>query len=370
MDEKIYWIWLSGIDDMWSKKMEVLFDYFTCASEIYEANENTLLSIVDDYEKAGKKGMFNEKDVKNILDKNKSRRTLEKNIRIMEKENIKITYKDSSDFPSRLKYLNIPVFALYYSGELPSGKNVAVIGARGCTDYGKKYATIVGENLSKGNINVISGMARGIDTHGMLGALKAGGKVYGVLGCGVNICYPAENMEMYEALKKRGGIISEFPPDSKPLAWHFPLRNRIISGLSDCICVIEARKKSGSLITVAYALGEGKEVFALPGRVDDALSVGCNELIRDGANIVFDGREIVFSLTGNEIKKVEKDIFKEMNLDDEQKKILGILTSRPQSIEEISRKSNIEITHIRSVLLGLDMLDLIAEVAKDYYVLN
>ena len=159
----------------------------------------------------------------------------------------------------------------------------AIIGARLASGYGREQARRFGRQIGARGISVISGMARGIDGIAQKAALDAGGRSYAVLGCGVDICYPEENRELYERLQQQGGVLSEYPPGMQPIAKLFPPRNRIISGLSDLVLVIEARKRSGTLITVDMALEQGREVYALPGRVSDSLSDGCNRLIRQGA---------------------------------------------------------------------------------------
>ncbi len=189
-------------------------------------------------------------------------------------------------YPLRLRDYDRMPDKLYVIGKLPGDEpTVAIVGARNCSFYGRRQAKLFGEKLAEKGITIISGMARGIDACAQEGALSAGGKSFGVLGCGVDVCYPAENRWLYEALAGQGGIISEFEPGSVPLSWHFPIRNRIISGLADIVLVIEARCRSGSLITVEYALEQGKSVFALPGRAGDPLSDGCNRLIAEGAGI-------------------------------------------------------------------------------------
>ena len=190
-------------------------------------------------------------------------------------------------FPDRLRTIPDPPFGLYWRGELPesgsTGPCAAVIGARLASGYGRAQARRFGRGLAQRGITVISGMARGIDGIAQSAALEAGGKSYAVLGCGVDLCYPEENRRLYELLLQRGGLVSEYPPGTPPDARNFPQRNRIISGLSDLVLVIEARRRSGTLITVDMALEQGREVFAVPGRVSDALSDGCNCLIRQGA---------------------------------------------------------------------------------------
>ena len=188
-------------------------------------------------------------------------------------------------FPDKLREIPDPPFGIYYKGKMPGEKEpaAAIIGARLASGYGSEQARRFGRQTSARGIAVISGMARGIDGIAQKAALDAGGKSYAVLGCGVDICYPEENRELYERLQQQGGVLSEYPPGMQPIAKLFPPRNRIISGLSDLVLVIEARKRSGTLITVDMALEQGREVYALPGRVSDALSDGCNRLIRQGA---------------------------------------------------------------------------------------
>lgn len=390
MNDKMYWLWLSGIDNMWSKKIEILIKRFGSAEEIYKASKKDIMAFYRDYNKVeenindivfnsnnqndtkyvikGHKVEFTMEDVNRILDKEYGKKKLEDMVKIMDRERMKFTYIGDENFPIKLYDLTTPVYTLFYIGKLPTRKTCSIIGARNCSEYGKKYALTVGENLARGNVEVISGMARGIDTYGMYGAYRGGANVYAVLGSGADVCYPKDNLEIYEAIKQRGGIISEYPPGCLGLPWHFPHRNRIISGLSDCVAVIEARKKSGSLITVSYAIQEGKDIYALPGRVSDELSVGCNELIRDGAAVIFDGREIVFDITGKEIRRrVSKKALKN-ELGDEKYKIYNLLSMTPESIENISRKANVSIDIIRSHLLDLEMSGYIVEVTSGYYV--
>lgn len=188
-------------------------------------------------------------------------------------------------YPDRLRNLPDAPLGLYYKGQLPekAGVSVAIIGSRDCTEYGRYVAAQLGKYLGERGIAVISGMARGIDGISQQAALAAGGSSYGVLGSGVDICYPASNQELYRCLEKQGGILSTYAPGTQPLAANFPPRNRIVSGLADALVVVEARVKSGTLITVDMALEQGKEVYVVPGRITDRLSDGCNRLLKQGA---------------------------------------------------------------------------------------
>lgn len=172
-------------------------------------------------------------------------------------------------------------YGLFVKGELPNpnAPAVAIIGARRCTHHGGIIAEHTAAELTRAGILIISGLAIGIDSCSHQGALSAGGKTYAVMGCGPDICYPSSHRNLYEQIASHGGILSEYPPGREVRPAYFPLRNRIISGLADLVLVVEARERSGSLITVDQALEQGREVMAVPGRPDDPLSVGCNRLI-------------------------------------------------------------------------------------------
>ena len=201
-------------------------------------------------------------------------------------QNIRFVTRSDADYPKRLQELPDPPYALFVKGELPTeGPSVAVIGARECSEYGRFVASGIGRALGEGGVQVISGMARGIDGISQNSALEAGGSSFGVLGSGVDVCYPECNRELYEKLCARGGILSAYPPGTEARARNFPPRNRIVSGLADALIVVEARHKSGTLITVDMALEQGKDVYVVPGRVTDRLSDGCNSLIKQGAGV-------------------------------------------------------------------------------------
>lgn len=208
---------------------------------------------------------------------------------------VKYTYCGAPDFPQKLAGIPDPPFGIFYKGELPGEKTpaLAIIGARKCSEYGKCMAENFAGNLAKRGVNIISGMALGIDGISQKAAIKAGGRSYGVLGCGVDVVYPKANETLYKQLAENGGILSEYPPGMEPRPILFPPRNRIISALSDAVLVVEAREKSGTLITVDMALEQGREVYAIPGRCTDSLSTGCNRLLRQGAGIAMAPQDII-----------------------------------------------------------------------------
>lgn len=213
--------------------------------------------------------------------------TLNNNMNKLQKLEMDFVSFTMADYPERLRHIPDPPFGLYVKGGLPQEgiPTVAIIGARACSEYGKTIAYTFGKKLGAWGVQVISGMARGIDGIAQRGTLDGGGRTYAVLGCGADYCYPPENEQLYLDIPQNGGVLSEYAPGTEPKNNLFPARNRIISGLADVILVVEARKRSGTYITVMQALEQNKEVYAVPGRITDALSDGCNYLLTQGAGV-------------------------------------------------------------------------------------
>lgn len=203
--------------------------------------------------------------------------------------------RDEGSFPERLLGIPGSPSELWLIGSLPPAgtRAVAIVGARRATSHGKWMAEKLAADLAAEGICIISGMAEGIDGASHLGALGAGGYTLAVLGTGVDVCYPRINLGLYRRISETGGIISEYPPGSGAQSFSFPARNRIISGLSDLVIVVEARERSGSLITVSHALAQGRDVMAVPGRPDDPCSAACNRLIREGAGCCTCARDVL-----------------------------------------------------------------------------
>ena len=193
--------------------------------------------------------------------------------------------KEDIRYPDLLRQIPEPPKQLYCIGNLELLKMpaAALVGSRKCSEYGKQVAMNLGKTLAQAGAAVVSGMAKGIDSFGQLGTLKAGGKTIAVLGCGVDICYPAENRKLYDQIASEGLIVSEYPPGTVPMPYMFPQRNRIIAGLSRVVTVVEAGRDSGALITAGLAEDFGREVYAVPGNITSMWSLGTNKLIADGA---------------------------------------------------------------------------------------
>ncbi len=234
------------------------------------------------------------------------------------KNDIKWTSLLREDYPKKLYNLLDPPTFLFYKGHLPFEflPSVAVIGARECSEYGEQAAIKIASELAARGVQIISGMARGIDGIAQKTAIDFKGNTYGILGCGPDVIYPRENNWLYWKIIGHGGILSEYGPGVKPEKFRFPARNRIISGISDLVLVVEARKKSGTCITVTQALEQGKEVFAVPGRINDELSEGCNELLYSGAGVACDASVIIDSLLAQGYvleTDIESDSYKKKN---------------------------------------------------------
>lgn len=273
-----------------------------------------------------------------------------------------------TDYPERLRRIADPPAILFVKGKLPVQKQIqaAVIGARACSVYGSRAAQVFARELAQNGVGIVSGMARGIDSIAQQAALEVSQNSIAVLGCGVDICYPPENRQLYEWLEKDGTLISEYLPGTKPQSYLFPPRNRIISGLSDLVLVVEAREKSGTLITVDMALEQGKEVFAVPGRVLDACSKGCNRLIANGAGIATDPDAVWEVLrqisTQNGLQRITENGRKHISCGshtdgaaDAEKQILDILESEFLSLDELAERTQISISEVMQAVSHLYM---------------
>lgn len=282
----------------------------------------------------------------------------------------RIIKRGDSDYPEKLLRIKGAPEKLYVRGKLPdpNKKTVSIVGARNCTEYGCTLAKTIARILSMNDVQVISGLAMGIDTQGHIGAIEVEKPTFAIMGCGVDICFPSHNSNVYEKiLDYGGGIIAEVDIGTPPLPYNFPLRNRIISGLSDVVIVVEAREKSGSLITADFALEQGKTIFACPGRVGDSLSRGTNNLIKQGAYILTSADDVLEHLgliVDGLIPKVENDINK---LDYFEKQIYEILKDETLHIDQIVEKSKLPVSKCLNTLMSLELNGFVETSVNNYY---
>lgn len=356
------WIALSTIEGIGPRRFVSLVEHFGSPGKVLSASEKRLSEIPD----IGKTLAFN-------IKKGANRELSEKQITLLKKHQFDfLIYKDKL-YPQNLKNIfDFPPF-LFVKGEIKKeDKNsIAIVGTRIASHYGKSIAKSIACELSQMKITIVSGMARGIDSVGHLTALDMGGRTIAVFGSGLDLVYPKEHEKLAEKISENGALLSEFLLGTKPMAENFPKRNRLISGLSLGVVVVEAPKKSGALLTARYALDQGREVFAIPGNIGSKRSEGTNWLIKQGASLVSSVDDILSELE-NVLKihrgKIEED--KVSDLSFEEKKIFNLLSLEPSHIDSIAKNGEIDTPQALTVLLSLELKGLVKQLSGKMFVKN
>lgn len=366
MEKDFYWLWLCNIKGIRNGTIRSLLEIFDTPEEIYKADYNTLKKaskIVD-----SKNRNTDTNFVENIV-RSRNYDTVRRLQETLIQKDIWFISVDHPNYPEKFRSIKGYPYGIYLKGRtmIQNRPAVAVVGARNCTAYGRKNAHDISFELAANGVDIISGLARGIDSEGHLGALDAGGMTYAVMGCGVDVCYPRENIELYERILDNGSILSEYPAGLPPIGWQFPLRNRLISALADRILVVEAKEKSGSLITVEYGLEQGKDIFAVPGRVDDTMSRGCNRLIKEGAGVVTSAEDILFDLGIHPVHKSKKMKNKKFILEKDLETLYSYLDFLPKSIQTLVNETGRDSVEIFRDLVKLQMMGLADEPSKNFY---
>jgi DNA processing protein len=276
-----------------------------------------------------------------------------------------LTFREDS-YPRRLRDIYDPPALLYVRGALKREDElaVAIVGSRKTSPYGRWITEKVSEELAHHGVTIVSGMARGIDSVAHQGAISGGGRTIAVLGCGVDVVYPSENRNLFNQIIDRGAVLSEFPMGSPPEGGHFPRRNRIISGLSFGVVVVQASAESGSLITASYALEQGREVFAVPGNVGAEGSRGTNRLIKEGAKLVETTEDILEEILPQwtkEGKEIQEADSQRRDLNQEEMTLYQLLGETPMHIDAIIRESRFDPGKVSSLLLNLELKGLISQ---------
>lgn len=283
-----YWIWFATIEGLGPIQKKKLLEKYITPEKVFNAKLEELEKI-----EFLRDGM-----AQKIYD-SKGNPLLSKYEEYIEKHNIKIINICDEEYPKLLKKIYDPPITLFAKGDislLNYQNSIAIVGCRNATEYGLKTSKEIAYGLAKENILIVSGMAKGIDGEGHKGALEAGGKTIAVLGSGVDVPYPLENIELYKDIIQNGLVISEYIVGTKPEAGNFPARNRIVSGLAQGVVVVEAKANSGSMITVDFALDQGKNVYAVPGNINSSNSTGTNELIKSGAQLITSHEDVINGL--------------------------------------------------------------------------
>lgn len=364
MKEDFFWYWLTNIDGIGRGSVKKLIGSFGSPDKVYDAPDEMVCNLL-------RTGQQREN-----FKKSKNPDSIRKGLQKLSDLQISYLHIDSYSYPLRLRQIPDPPYSLYLQGKMPTKdqKAVAVIGARNCTRYGEEMAKFFGRELAKCGIAIISGLARGIDGMAHVGALEGGGYTLGVVGGGIDQIYPKENYNLFIQMKERGGILSENNIGVKPAAGLFPLRNRLIAGLCDGILVVEAMEKSGTFITVDQGLEQGKEIFALPGRMTDKKSAGCNNLIKMGAHLVTEVSDIL-QILGIEYnyKETIKDFGfsgqknQKMSLAPQEKMVYSCLEIEPKHIDCIIYEVKLAPQDVSRILNELAIRGVITETNRNYY---
>lgn len=341
----IYDIWFYILKINGKEKIRLISEYSSC-EEIYEAFlKNSFIN--------------NNKDIEN------AKIILKKLIN----EDIKYVTIFSKNYPENLKNYDDSPVLLFYKGDITGinkNNNIGIVGSRKVTSYGINATKSICNEICNYNYNIISGLALGVDACAHESALEKNSFTCGIIGCGLDIIYPRYNSKLYYKLFENGVVVSQFLPGTKPLQYNFPIRNRLISGISDLIIVIEASEKSGSLITARYAAEMGKDVVVVPGSIFSKESTGANKLIRDGA-IPFTDVDDFLNLIGINKKVLNNDNVKETLLET---KVMSVLSDSPIHIDDIKKAINVDITQIYNVLFEMQVKNKIINLCGNYYVRN
>ncbi|MFZ3121996.1 MAG: DNA-processing protein DprA [Thermodesulfovibrionales bacterium] len=352
MSDPKFWIALSDVPDIGPVTARKLFAIYKKPEAVFKAPYKELANIRGI-------GPAKAKNIKGYSEWGKIDAQLKK----LDATGIKIVSFSNKDYPEMLKNIEDAPIVLYIKGTIQKEDRyaVAVVGSRKYSPYGKLAAEKLSSELSSMGFTIVSGMARGIDTLAHTAAINSGGRSIAVLGSGIDVPYPPENRGLMEKLAASGCVISEFPPGTPPERENFPKRNRIISGLSLGVLVVEATADSGSLITASCALEQGKEVFAVPGNINSANSKGTNELIKKGAKLVQSAEDVIEELAPvlkGYIRTREKA---NIELSVEEKRLCDIMTAEPKHVDMLSRESKMPAQKVLGILLSLELKGIVKQ---------
>jgi DNA processing protein len=298
----------------------------------------------------------------------------------IEKSGVRVVMRDDAEYPKNLREIYDPPLVLYVKGALRENERmaIAIVGSRRTTLYGQEMSRKLAYQLARLGVTVVSGLARGIDTAAHKGALQAKGRTVAVIGCGIDVVYPPENKKLADEIVEKGGaVVTEFPFGVKPDRQNFPMRNRIISGWSLGVVVVEANLKSGALITAAQAAEQGRQVFAVPGRADSILSRGTNRLIKDGAKLTEDVEDVLTEFEYLLPRKPESAEAAEprnggteaaLKLSETEAKVMALIGQEEIAIDEIIRGSGLTSAAVSATLLGLEMKRIVRQLPGKLYV--
>lgn len=352
-------LWFASCYTLGPVKRKALLAFFGTEAELYNAGKEQWLMV----------NGITQKDV-DAMDFIRKEDWILREYEKLQEKSVEFVSIYDENYPDKLRHISKAPYGLFVRGKLPDKQkiSIAIVGARNCTSYGREMAIWFARELSKAGVQVISGLAAGIDGYAHKGALLGNTETYAVLGTGIDICYPSENIHLYEELVRRGGLISEYGFGVQGKPYQFPMRNRIIAGLSDAVLVVEARERSGSLITVDLALEQGKDIYTIPGKIGDLLSVGCNNLYKQGAEMVTSPDDILENYYIKSISEKNKSDCMYNDLDVNEKKVFSCITLEAKHIDDIIRESGLIMSEVISIVVKLELKGMIYQITKNNYV--
>jgi len=358
------WILVNAAGSLGKARLKALLDFYQEPELILKCSEDELL----------KTGLV-DRGFTNSLRLVKKNFDLAREYELVRRHKVKLVTIRDEAYPASLRYINGSPILLYVAGEIRKEDifAIGVVGTRDYTAYGRNVAAKLSSELAGKGVTIVSGLARGIDTFAHQAALEAKGRTFAVLGSGIAALYPYENKELALEIAKNGAVISEYPMIEQPSRISFPLRNRIISGLSLGVLVVEANIRSGSLITAQCALDQGREVFAVPGNITNDYARGTNQLIKDGAKLVEGTQDIIDEISClKELTARKKDVRKQETfsiiVDKQETELLDLIGNEPINIEVLGARTGKSINQLSSILLQLMMKELIREMSGKNYV--
>ncbi|MBI4777506.1 DNA-protecting protein DprA [Candidatus Desantisbacteria bacterium] len=364
MEQKtIQYLTLNMIPDIGPVRFQILLSHFGNVEDILAASARELTCV----------NGVGEKIAQSIVEKRKEV-CIDEELKKIDAAEARVITLDDEEYPLNLKSIWAAPPVLYVKGCLKAEDrlSISLVGTRSASYYGRKMADKFAQDLVRYGLTIVSGLARGIDTYSHLGAMQAKGRTIAVLGCGVDVMYPAENKGLFEQIVQHGAVVSEFPMGTIPESFNFPRRNRIISGLSLGTVVIEASIRSGSLITTNYALEQGREVFAVPGGIDSRLSAGNHHLIKEGAKLVTCAEDIieeigllVATLKRPPVSEIKKDITELLDIEE---KVYSLVQDEPQHIDYLIYTSGMSAGQIASILLQLELKGFVRQLPGKMFV--
>ncbi len=361
MSDLKYWIALSLLPEVGPVGAKKLLSVFGTPGNIFEADFDDLIA-VDGI------GMTRAKNIREFS----SWKHVEEKVRVLQEKDIRAVRLGDTSYPEMLREIDGAPVVLFVKGDIrPEDRfAVAIVGSRKLTHYGASVAETLSADLASMGFTIVSGMARGVDSLSHMGALRAGGRTIAVLGSGIDMPYPPENKTLMDKIADAGCVVSEFLPGTPPDKENFPRRNRIISGLSLGVIVIEAASDSGALLTARYATDQGREVFAIPGNITSSNSEGTNELIRNGAVLARGAGDVI-----EELAPVLKGFIRakgkvKIDVTEEEKRVCSLLSGEPKQIDLISRESGLPASKALGILLGLELKGAVKQITgKRFYLL-